>query len=150
MLNEFLQFVGANWVTLAAIVVLIMLSGFFSGSETALTAVSRARMHSLENNGEAKAGMVNKLIERRDRLIGTLLIGNNLVNILASSLATSLLLNAFGESGVVKVSRGVFSYSRSHLVGSITTPPLEKQLFPQPRSKLKSSATIRLYQYSST
>ena len=101
MLNEFLQFVGANWVTLAAIVVLIMLSGFFSGSETALTAVSRARMHSLENNGEAKAGMVNKLIERRDRLIGTLLIGNNLVNILASSLATSLLLNAFGESGVV-------------------------------------------------
>ncbi len=101
MLDEFLQFVGANWVTLAAIVVLIMLSGFFSGSETALTAVSRARMHSLENNGEAKAGMVNKLIERRDRLIGTLLIGNNLVNILASSLATSLLLNAFGESGVV-------------------------------------------------
>lgn len=101
MLNEFLQFVGANWVTLAAIVVLIMLSGFFSGSETALTAVSRARMHSLENNGEQKAGIVNQLIERRDRLIGTLLIGNNLVNILASSLATSLLLNAFGESGVV-------------------------------------------------
>lgn len=101
MLDVFLQFVGANWVTLAAIIVLIMLSGFFSGSETALTAVSRARMHSLENNGEAKAGMVNKLIERRDRLIGTLLIGNNLVNILASSLATSLLLNAFGESGVV-------------------------------------------------
>lgn len=101
MLDEFLQFVGANWVTLAAIVVLIMLSGFFSGSETALTAVSRARMHSLENNGEQKAGIVNQLIERRDRLIGTLLIGNNLVNILASSLATSLLLNAFGESGVV-------------------------------------------------
>lgn len=101
MFDAFLQFVGAHWVTLAAIIFLIMLSGFFSGSETALTAVSRARMHSLENNGELKAGIVNKLIERRDRLIGALLIGNNLVNILASSLATSLLLSIYGESGVL-------------------------------------------------
>lgn len=101
MIEDFLQFVATHWVTLAAILALIAFSGFFSGSETALTAVSRARMHSLENNGEARAGMVSDLIERRDRLIGTLLIGNNLVNILASSLATSLLLSIFGESGVV-------------------------------------------------
>lgn len=101
MLDAFLQFVADNWVTLATIIFLICLSGFFSGSETALTAVSRARMHSFENNGEQKAGIVNKLIERRDRLIGALLVGNNLVNILASSLATSMLLSIFGESGVV-------------------------------------------------
>ena len=101
MLDAFLQFVIENWVILATIIFLICLSGFFSGSETALTAVSRARMHSFENNGEQRAGIVNKLIERRDRLIGALLIGNNLVNILASSLATSMLLSIFGESGVV-------------------------------------------------
>ncbi|MEO9457646.1 MAG: HlyC/CorC family transporter [Lentilitoribacter sp.] len=101
MLDAFLQFITENWVILATIIFLICLSGFFSGSETALTAVSRARMHSFENNGEQKAGIVNKLIERRDRLIGALLIGNNLVNILASSLATSMLLSIFGESGVV-------------------------------------------------
>lgn len=101
MLDAFLQFVSANGSTIGIIVGLICLSGFFSGSETALTAVSRARMHTLEHNGEARAGIVNKLIERRDRLIGALLIGNNLVNILASSLATSVLLSAFGESGVL-------------------------------------------------
>lgn len=101
MLDAFLQFIVENWVILATIIFLICLSAFFSGSETALTAVSRARMHSLENNGEQSAGIVNKLIERRDRLIGALLIGNNLVNILASSLATSMLLSIFGESGVV-------------------------------------------------
>jgi Mg2+/Co2+ transporter CorB len=89
-----------HWMTIAAILVLIIASAFFSGSETALTAVSRARMHSLENSGDVKAGMVNSLIERRDRLIGALLIGNNLVNILASSLTTSLFLALFGASGV--------------------------------------------------
>ncbi|MFC4227853.1 HlyC/CorC family transporter [Hoeflea alexandrii] len=83
-----------------AILALIALSGFFSGSETALTAASRARMHSLQTSGDARAGTVNTLIERKDRLIGALLIGNNLVNILASALATSVLLSIFGDSGV--------------------------------------------------
>jgi len=87
-------------LTILAILTLIGLSGFFSGSETALTAASRARMHSLETNGDLRAGTVNTLIERKDRLIGALLIGNNLVNILASALATSVLLSIFGDSGV--------------------------------------------------
>lgn len=94
------SFLSEHWLTILAIVALIALSGFFSGSETALTAASRARMHSLENNGDVRAGVVNTLIERRDRLIGALLIGNNLVNILSSALATSLLLSIFGDSGV--------------------------------------------------
>ena len=82
------------------ILVMIVLSAFFSGSETALTAASRSRMHTLEANGDERAGMVNRLIERRDRLIGALLIGNNLANILSSSIATSLFLHFFGASGV--------------------------------------------------
>ena len=100
MIQQILAILGEYWLTLLAILLLICCSGFFSGSETALTATSRARMHSLEVNGDDRAGVVNTLIERRDRLIGALLIGNNLVNILASSLATSLFLGLFGDSGV--------------------------------------------------
>jgi len=93
--------ISEYWLVLLTVLLLIIVSGFFSGSETALTAVSRARMHTMENNGDDRAGLVNSLIARRDRLIGALLIGNNLVNILASSLTTSLLLGIFGDSGVV-------------------------------------------------
>ncbi len=88
------------WILIAAIVALIFLSGFFSGSETALTAASRARMHSLEKSGDRRATLVTRLIARRDRLIGALLLGNNLVNILASVLATALFLELFGEAGI--------------------------------------------------
>ncbi|MEO0328446.1 MAG: HlyC/CorC family transporter [Pseudomonadota bacterium] len=88
------------WLILFIIIILIMMSGFFSGSETALTAASRARMHQLEKNGDVRAKQVTKLIEKRDQLIGALLIGNNLVNILASALATSAFLSLFGEAGV--------------------------------------------------
>lgn len=88
------------WPEVISILVLVFISAFFSGSETALTAASRSRMHTLEANGEVRAGFVRELIARRDRLIGALLIGNNLANILASSLATSLFLGLFGSSGV--------------------------------------------------
>jgi Mg2+/Co2+ transporter CorB len=100
MIEQILGTLADYWLTLVAILLLICASAFFSGSETALTATSRARMHSLEVNGDDRAGVVNFLIERRDRLIGALLIGNNLVNILASSLTTSLFLGLFGDSGV--------------------------------------------------
>lgn len=83
-----------------AIFVLICLSGFFSGSETALTAASRARMHMLEKNGDRRAGLVARLTEQKDRLIGALLLSNNLVNILASALATALFIELFGQAGV--------------------------------------------------
>ena len=84
----------------AAILVLLILSAFFSGSETALTAASRPLMHQLEKGGNHKAALVNKLYDKRERLIGSILLGNNLVNILASALATSLLMTLFGEAGV--------------------------------------------------
>ncbi|WP_075997484.1 HlyC/CorC family transporter [Salaquimonas pukyongi] len=90
----------ADWLLLASIVLLILFSAFFSGSETALTAASRARMHTLEKQGDPRAAAIQRLLGKRDRLIGTLLIGNNLVNILASALATSFFLKMFGEAGV--------------------------------------------------
>ncbi len=89
------------WLMILAILVLICLSAFFSGSETALTAVSRARIHSLEKAGDKRARLVVRLIDVRERLIGALLLSNNLVNILASALATSMFISLFGEIGVV-------------------------------------------------
>ncbi len=88
------------WLTLLAILFLIGASAFFSGSETALTAVSRARIHSLEKAGNERAGLVAYLIDIRERLIGALLLSNNLVNILASALATSFFISLFGDLGV--------------------------------------------------
>lgn len=92
---------SALWLTILAIMVLIIVSAFFSGSETALTAASRARMHAFEKAGDQRAAIVQRLIQTRERLLGALLLGNNLVNILASALATSLFITLFGDTGVV-------------------------------------------------
>lgn len=88
------------WLTGLAVLGLLILSAFFSGSETALTAVSRARMHQREKAGNKRAGIVGKLTEARERLIGALLLGNNLVNILASALTTVLFTSLYGDQGV--------------------------------------------------
>ena len=88
------------WISLGAIFLLICLSGFFSGSETALTAVSSAKMTALEKDGNHRAALVNRIHENKDRMIGALLLGNNLVNILATALATNVLIHLFGEAGV--------------------------------------------------
>ncbi|MCA1442335.1 HlyC/CorC family transporter [Ensifer sp. IC4062] len=93
-------FLAEHWPSLVSVICLLLLSALFSGSEAALTAASRARMHTLESNGDRRAGVVNRLIERRDRLVGTLLLGNNLVTILATSLATSLLIGLVGSYAV--------------------------------------------------
>ena len=88
-------------LTIASIVILIALSAFFSGSETALTAASRARMNRLAEEKNKRAALVLKLTDNLERLIGALLLGNNLVNILASALATTVFLSLFGDAGVV-------------------------------------------------
>lgn len=87
-------------LTGGAIFVLLLASAFFSGSETALTAASRAQMHKLELDGDRRARRVNILIRDRERLIGAILLGNNLVQTLAAALATVLFLNLFGDPGV--------------------------------------------------
>lgn len=84
---------------IGAIALLLMLSAFFSGSETALTATSRARMHKLELDGDKRAARVNGLIRDREKLIGTILVGNNIVNTLSATLASTLFLKIFGETG---------------------------------------------------
>ncbi|WP_374765082.1 HlyC/CorC family transporter [Yunchengibacter salinarum] len=89
------------WLTGLAILVLLVLSGIFSGSETALTAASKARIHQLAKTGRKSAKRVSRLIEDKERLLGAILLGNNLVNILASALATSLLITLVGDEGVV-------------------------------------------------
>jgi Mg2+/Co2+ transporter CorB len=98
--GAFLAFLADHWPSLVSVIGLLLLSAFFSASEAALNAASRSRMHMLESNGDTRAGIVNGLIESRDRLIGALLIGNILVIILASSLATSLSIRLFGVYGV--------------------------------------------------
>jgi len=87
--------------TLGTIALLLLLSAFFSGSETALTAASRPLFHHLERSGNERAKLVNQLRRSRERLLGSILIGNNLVNILASVLATRVLIEITGEVGVI-------------------------------------------------
>ena len=90
-----------DWLCIATIIFCLLLSFVFAGSETALMAFSRARMLRLEKKGNRSAGIVNRLLEARERLIGALLLGNNAVNIAASSLATSVFLLWFGDVGVI-------------------------------------------------
>ena len=93
--------------TIGAIICLLVLSGFFSGSETALTAASRARIRALIERGDKRAERVDRLREKKERLIGGILLGNNLVNILASALATSVLIKVFGDSGLAYATIGM-------------------------------------------
>ena len=83
-----------------SIVLLLILSGFFSGSETALTASTRSRLNGLSNKGHKNAKTAIDLLNKKESLIGAILLGNNLVNILASALATSLSIKIFGDTGV--------------------------------------------------
>ncbi|MGP1358361.1 HlyC/CorC family transporter [Roseicyclus sp.] len=93
----------ATWITAAVILFLLLCSGFFSGSETALTAASRGKLRTIADRGEAGARGAESALslkEDNERLIGGILLGNNLVNILATSLATALFTALLGEGGV--------------------------------------------------
>ncbi|HEY6755430.1 MAG TPA: HlyC/CorC family transporter [Pseudolabrys sp.] len=90
-----------DWLSFVVVLICLLLSAFFSGSETALTASSRASMTRLEKHGNRRAAIVNRLLGQRERLIGALLLGNNAANIAASALATGVLLAWFGNAGVV-------------------------------------------------
>ncbi len=92
-----------NIIMIIIILCLLVFSGFFSSSETALTAASRARMHAAEKDGDKRASIVARLLNMRERLLGGILLGNNLVNILASVLTTALFTNLFGAGGLALV-----------------------------------------------
>ena len=91
---------AAFWITCAAIAGLLVCSAFFSGSETALTASSRGKLKSKAEKGSKGAELALKLTEDNERLIGAVLLGNNLVNILATSLATALFTRMLGDSAI--------------------------------------------------
>jgi Mg2+/Co2+ transporter CorB len=91
---------SAFWMTCGGILLLLVLSGFFSGSETALTAASRGKLRAQADKGSKGAQKALQITEDNESLIGSVLLGNNLVNILATSLATAIFTRAFGESGV--------------------------------------------------
>ena len=88
---------GSLYITL---VILIILSGFFSSSETGLMAMNKYRLRHLANQGHRGARTAQKLLQKPDRLIGLILLGNNLVNILAASIATVIGIRLFGSNGI--------------------------------------------------
>ena len=88
------------WITAGAILGLVLLSAFFSGSETALTASSRGKLRAQADKGARGAQVALRLTEDNERLIGAILLGNNMVNILAASLATALFTRVLGDSAV--------------------------------------------------
>jgi len=99
-MRDFVTFDLAFWVSVAAIATLLVMSAFFSGSETALTAASRGKLRAMADKGSRGAARALRITEDNERLIGSVLLGNNLVNILAAALATSLFTRIFGDSGV--------------------------------------------------
>ncbi len=98
---------SSMWLLALTIGLLIVASAFFSSAETALTAASDARMRQLANKGDKRAKIVEKLRTDREGLIGSILIGNNAVNVLGSALATSFAIALFGEGGLVWATIGM-------------------------------------------
>ncbi len=89
------------WWISGAILLLLVISAFFSGSETALTAANRAKLHGMAEKGDAGAMRALALTDDSEKLIGAVLLGNNIVNILSAALATSMFTLLFGANGVV-------------------------------------------------
>ena len=80
---------------------LLIISGLLSGSETSITSVSKSKIHKLSNRGDVRAKKVLKLIDKKNDLVSSILIGNNSINILASVLATALLIKYYGDKGIL-------------------------------------------------
>lgn len=87
-----------DWLGFTIVIICLLVSGFFAASETALTGASRASMLRLSKQGNRDADVVSRLLDMRERLIGALLLGNNIANISASALATSIFTAWFGST----------------------------------------------------
>ncbi|WBA18426.1 HlyC/CorC family transporter [Salinivibrio kushneri] len=122
-------------ILISLLVLLIVISGYFSGSETGMMAINRYRLRHLSKSGHSGAKRVEKLLTRPDRLIGLILIGNNLVNILASSIATVLGLRLYGDAGIA-IATGVLTMVI--LVFAEVTPKTLAALYPERVSFISS------------
>ncbi len=112
---------------LVVLIILVLLSAFFSSAETAFTSVNRVRLHTLEANGVKWAKRVGKMIDNYDKLITTILIGNNIVNIVASSLATLFFVSLMSDSSqAVTVSTAVMTLAVL-IFGEITPKTIAKE-----------------------
>jgi Mg2+/Co2+ transporter CorB len=85
----------------------MIISALFACSETSIIAASRAKIHRLANEGSKRAKKLEKLLKSREKVISTMLIGNNAVNILASAIATSVLIELFGDAGLLYATVGM-------------------------------------------
>lgn len=108
--------------------ILLFISAYFSGSETGMMSLNRYRLRHLEKQKHRGAKRVSKLLERPDRLIGLILIGNNLVNIAASAIATIIGIRLFGDVGVVYAT---FALTLVVLIFAEVTPKTLAALYPE-------------------
>ena len=115
-------------VLITALVILLLLSAFFSSSETGMMAINRYRLRHLARKGNRSAKRTSALLERPDRLIGVILIGNNFVNILASALATIIAVRLWGDSGIAIATLGLTFFV---LIFGEVTPKTVAAMYPE-------------------
>ncbi|PSU28351.1 HlyC/CorC family transporter [Photobacterium lutimaris] len=127
-------------ILFSLLILLLVISGYFSGSETGMMALNRYKLRHLANQGHRGAKRVEKLLSRPDRLIGLILIGNNLVNILASAIATILGMRLYGDMGVA-IATGALTLVV--LVFAEVTPKTLAALYPE-RVSYTSSVVLQL------
>ena len=108
-------------------IVLVFLSAFFSSAETAFTSMNRVRLHTLEANGVKWAKHAGKMIDNYDKLITTILIGNNIVNIVASSLATLLFVSFVADNSTAVTLSTVVMTLAVLIFGEITPKTIAKE-----------------------
>ncbi|MGN8159240.1 HlyC/CorC family transporter [Salinisphaera sp. RV14] len=116
------------WVLFGILILMLVLSAFFSGSETGLMTVNRYRMKHMAKSGHGGARRAAEMLEAPDKLIGLILLGNNLVNIIASSLATVIGIRLYGDFGVVL---STIALTIVVLVFSEVTPKTLSALYPE-------------------
>ncbi|MGF1733516.1 HlyC/CorC family transporter [Photobacterium kasasachensis] len=127
-------------VLFSLLILLLVISGYFSGSETGMMSLNRYKLRHLANQGHRGAKRVEKLLSRPDRLIGLILIGNNLVNILASAIATILGMRLYGDLGVA-IATGALTLVV--LVFAEVTPKTLAALYPE-RVSYTSSIVLNI------
>lgn len=100
---------SSDAIQLLTLVILIFLSAFFSSTETALTTVNRIRIRNLAESGDAKAITLTKVLENQSKMLSAILIGNNVVNLTASSLSTTLAISVWGSNKLVGAATGILT-----------------------------------------
>jgi len=131
---------------LLTLLVLLLVSAFFSGSETGLMSINRYRLRHLAQNKHKSAMRVEALLKRPERLLGLILLGNNLVNILASSIATVLAIRLFGDLGIALATMVL---TMAILIFSEVTPKTLAAVYPErfayPASWVLQGLMVLLY-----